>query len=155
MRYIYGITIEKKMFGGQNAGQRNGFMEIVEEEEKLGAVGKTQHLKFSRKDTIVNDLKNSTVQGIISFLLSLAAVGLDIGAVYNAYTHAGKAGVFTGILMISAFLIAIVGVILAIRGLKNRKKIRHYMEWRGIVICGVVWIVTIALYIRGVQLYFN
>ena len=129
-------------------------MGIAEEEERFGAVGKTQHLKFSRKDTIINDLKNSTIEGLISLLLSFLSLVIAGAAVYAAYVRAGNAGYLVGVLMIASLIIAIAGIIFGILGFKNRRKIRHYMERRGLILGIVMVLLLIGLYVWGTQLYF-
>ncbi len=128
-------------------------MDIIEEEERLGSVGKTQRIKISRRDTMVNDLKNSTAQGILSFIVSLVALGAAGTAVYLSYRAAGHADYPVGILMIAALLISVVSIVLGVSGLKNRKKIRHYMEVRGIIVSVLLILALIGLYVWGLLLY--
>lgn len=128
-------------------------MDIIEEEERLGSVGKMQRIKISRRDTMVNDLKNSTAQGILSFILSLAALATAGVSVYLSYRAAGRADYLVGILMIAALLISVLSIVLGVLGLKNRKKIRHYMEVRGIVISVILILALIGLYVWGLLLY--
>ena len=115
-------------------------MDIIVEEERLGSVGKTQRIKISRRDTMVNDLKNSTVQGILSFIVSLAALAAAGVSVFLSYRAAGRADY-------------IVGIVLGSMGLKNRKKIRHYMEVRGIVVSVILILALIGLYVWGLLMY--
>ena len=128
-------------------------MDIIVEEERLGSVGKTQRIKISRRDTMVNDLKNSTVQGILSFIVSLAALAAAGVSVFLSYRAAGRAGYIVGILMIAALLLAVFSIVLGTMGLKNRKKIRHYMEVRGIVVSVILILALIGLYVWGLLMY--
>ena len=128
-------------------------MDIIVEEERLGSVGKTQRIKISRRDTMVNDLKNSTVQGILSFIVSLAALAAAGVSVFLSYRAAGRADYIVGILMIVALLLAVFSIVLGTMGLKNRKKIRHYMEVRGIVVSVILILALIGLYVWGLLMY--
>ncbi|MBR6321525.1 MAG: hypothetical protein IKR59_01535 [Lachnospiraceae bacterium] len=128
-------------------------MEIIEEEQPLGSVGRTQRITISRRDTLVNDLKNSTVQGLISFLVSIIGAVTILAGFYLSFRASGQGSVLVGLLMIAAFVLSVSAVVIGIFGLRNRKKIRHYMEKRGIVI-GIICIAgLITLYVRGILIY--
>ena len=128
-------------------------MEIIEEQQELGSVGRTQRIIISRRDTLVNDLKNSTVQGLVSFLLSIGSLALILTGVYLSFRAGGNGGVLLGLLMIAALLFALLSIIMGILGFRNRKKIRHYMERRGIIISIICIGSLIALYVRGILIY--
>lgn len=102
---------------------------------------------------MVNDLKNSTVQGILSFIVSLAALAAAGVSVFLSYRAAGRADYIVGILMIAALLLAVFSIVLGTMGLKNRKKIRHYMEVRGIVVSVILILALIGLYVWGLLMY--
>ena len=127
-------------------------MEMIEEEERLGSVGKTQHIRFSRRDTIANDFRNSTIEGLVSILLSFFALVLVFLAVYESYKSAGNAGYLSGAACFTAVVFAILGIIFGIKGLRNRKKIRHYMEGRGIVLGILVILAAAAIFLYGLKL---
>ena len=124
-------------------------MDIVEEEKSYGHVGKTRHITISRRDTMVNDFKNSTIQGLVSLLFSLSALFVTVFGIYRSYRLAGEGGYELGLLMIGALILAVVSLIFGILGLRNHRKIRHYMEKRGIVISLIVIAGLIALFITG------
>ena len=128
-------------------------MEIIEEQQELGSVGRTQRIIISRRDTLVNDLKNSTVQGLVSFLLSIGSLALILTGFYLSFRAGGNGGILLGLLMIAALLFALLSIIMGILGLRNRKKIRHYMERRGIIISIICIGSLIALYVRGILIY--
>ncbi|MBR6405984.1 MAG: hypothetical protein IKS18_07335 [Lachnospiraceae bacterium] len=128
-------------------------MEIIEEQQELGSVGRTQRIIISRRDTLVNDLKNSTVQGLVSFLLSIGSLALILTGFYLSFRAGGNGGVLLGLLMIAALLFALLSIIMGILGFRNRKKIRHYMERRGIIISIICIGSLIALYVRGILIY--
>lgn len=122
---------------------------IVEKNESLGAVGKMQHISVSRKDTIINDFKNSTIQGVFSLALSflgLVMLGLSI---LRSYREGGHSEYTIGLVLIGILAIEIFSLIIGIKGLKNRKKIRHYMEKRGIAIACIVILILIGLFVWG------
>ena len=81
-------------------------MDIIEEEKQYGHVGKMRHIRISRKDTLVNDFKNSTIQGLVSLLLSLGAFLLMFFGIYRSYRMSGEGGYDVGLLMIGALLVA-------------------------------------------------
>ena len=124
-------------------------MDIIEEEKQYGHVGKTRHIRISRRDTLVNDFKNSTIQGLISLLLSVASMLLLFFGIYRSYRFKGAGGYEVGLMMIGALLVAVISVLFGVLGLRNRKKIRHYMEKRGILISIIVMLCLIALFIAG------
>ncbi|MBQ6551337.1 MAG: hypothetical protein IJL78_08015 [Lachnospiraceae bacterium] len=124
-------------------------MDIIEEEKSYGHIGKTRHITISRRDTLINDFKNSTVQGLVSLLLSLGALFMVFFGIYRSYRMEGAGGYELGILMILALLFAVLSLLFGVLGLRNRKKIRHYMEKRGIVISIIVILGLIALFITG------
>ena len=128
-------------------------MEIIEEQQELGSVGRTQRITISRRDTLINDLKNSTVPGLISFLLSITSAAAILLGFYFSFRAAGNAGVYLGLLMIGALLLSVLSIVMGAIGLRNRKKIRHYMERRGIIISIICIGSLIALYVRGILIY--
>ena len=130
-------------------------MEIIERDEQLKNPGEAGRFRISRRDTVLNDLKNSTPEGILSFLLSLLSLAPVIGGIYLSYAAEGKGGYLLGVMMLSGLLIAIGALILGILGFRNRKKIRHYMEKRGIILSVIVIGGLIALYIWGIRIYLN
>lgn len=130
-------------------------MDLPDEREKdfSEIQPKTKHITISRKDTMLNDLKNSTVEGILSFIFSLISIGVTALGIYSGYVSSGKAGYAVGIFPIIALLMAAESIVLGIFGLKNRKKIRHYMERRGIILSSILILLLIALYIWGLKIY--
>ena len=127
----------------------------IEEEEPLGSVGKTRHLTISRRDTIVNDLKNSTASGLVSFMLSVFALILLALCIFDSYRNAGMSGILVGVILFAAFIAAVLAIIFGILGYRNKTKIRHYMEGRGIVLGAVALAGLIALYIIGAISFFG
>jgi len=128
-------------------------MEITEQENGQGSVGKSRHLSISRRDTLVNDLKNSTAEGMVSLGAACASLVITVLAIWFSFKKAGDAGYEVGILAIGAFLMAAMAVIFGVQGKRNRNKIRHAMEKRGIIMGLCVLAVLIALFVRGVILY--
>ena len=122
---------------------------IVEKNESLGAVGKMQHISVSRKDTIINDFKNSTIHGLISFVLSFSGLVMLGLSIYKSYRDGGRSEFTIGLFLIGILALEVISLILGIKGLKNRKKIRHYMEKRGIVIACIVILILIGLFVWG------
>ncbi|MBQ6680138.1 MAG: hypothetical protein IJM76_09000 [Lachnospiraceae bacterium] len=129
--------------------------DILEEEEPLGSIGKTRHFTISRRDTIINDLKNSTAAGLVSFMLSVFSLILLVICIYDSYRNAGKSGMVIGIILFGAFVSSILAIIFGCLGYRNRGKIRHYMEGRGIVLGIIVLAALIALFVIGARSYFG
>ena len=111
-----------------------------------------EHFSVSRRDTLVNDLKNSTGFGILSFAAALFALILLGVSVYLSYQSSGNGGFLLGILAIGAGLLSILAVVFGILGLRNHTKTRHYVEKRGIVLGTVVLILLTVIFIRGLRL---
>ena len=112
----------------------------------------TAHILISRRDSVSNDLKNSTWQGILSFGLSLAGCVILFLTIYYSYRSEGQAGYEAGFFLLIDLLIAVISIVLGRAGNKNRKKIRHYMEKRGIVIGCLLIVILLILFIRGIPL---
>ena len=129
-------------------------MEFIEDEEPLGSIGKTRHFTISRRDTIVNDLKNSTASGLVSFMLSVFSLILLVICVYDSYRNAGKSGVIIGIILFLAFVASILAIVFGILGYRNHSKIRHYMEGRGILLGGIVLTALTVLFVIGARSFF-
>ncbi|MBO7364887.1 MAG: hypothetical protein J6Z23_08290 [Lachnospiraceae bacterium] len=123
--------------------------DLREEAEQFGHVGEISHMTVSRRDTILNDIRSSTVQGIVSLTLSFAALACLLVGIYLSYRQEGQAGIRLAGLMVAALVLAVASVITGVYGLKNRQKIRHYMERRGIVISAVVIAALAGIYIIG------
>jgi len=128
-------------------------MEVTEQENGSGAVGKTRHLSISRKDTLVNDMKNSTPEGFVSMGCAVIALALIGVAVLYSYRSEGNAGYEIGIMALGAFLMGILAVLFGSLGKKNRDKIRHELEKRGIILGILICLALIALFVRGVIIY--
>ena len=110
---------------------------------------KTEHFRISRRDTLVNDLKNSTVEGLGSLGLSVVALILLIASILISYTQACRSGVLLGLIPLFAFLLSAAAVIFAGFGFRRKDKVRHYMEKRGLIIALVSIAGLLYLYIRG------
>lgn len=128
-------------------------MEIIEEEQQFGSVGKTRHMKISRRDTAINDLKNSTIQGMLSLAFVTISFFMTLACIFISYKNAGSAGYLIGFLMVQALGFSILGVIVGFFGLRNRKKIRHYMEKRGIIIGFILITIYLLLFVRGIFIF--
>jgi len=128
-------------------------MEVTEQKNGKGAIGKIRHITISRRDTMVNDLKNSTIEGCFSAAAGVIALIVLALAVRFSYRAGGEAGYEVGILAFLAFLMAILAVLFGIRGTRNGNKLRHQMEKRGILLGALIMGAVIALFIRGVILY--
>ncbi|MBQ1377149.1 MAG: hypothetical protein IIY77_04180, partial [Lachnospiraceae bacterium] len=83
------------------------------------------------------------------FVLSVGALFLLIYAVYDSYRQGGEAGIEIGILPLISLVVAVISLILASAGRKNRKKIRHYMENRGTVVSIIVIVLVAAVFTAG------
>ena len=119
-------------------------------DEKTGRpVSYTRHITISRRDTFLNDLKNSTAQGILAFLLSLLAIPCLFYAIYVSYANGGQADYSIGIFAVLILCICIVSIVVAAAGLKNRKKIRHDLERRAIILDIILILLLITVYVYG------
>ncbi len=116
-------------------------------------ISRPKHLRFSRRDTALNDLKNSTPEGIISFALSVISLLILVFAIYFSFRYNGNGDFRLGVLALISFLMSVMAVILSAVGFRNRKKIRHYMEKRAIVISLIVIIALVIIFINGLKIY--
>lgn len=111
------------------------------------------HITISRKDTILNDLKNGTVQGIVSVSLILVAILLFWIAILYSYNKKGEAGYLVGVVMVISLVLSLASIIFGLVGLKNRTKIRHYLERRGILFSLIHIGLLVAVYVRGLLIF--
>lgn len=109
---------------------------------------------ISRKDTLLNDFKNSTTEGLVSLIFSVVSLILIFLGVYLSYRKEGKGGYYLGILMVVSLLCAIVAIILAGKGFRMKERNRHYMEKRGLILAIIDILLLVALFVRGILVYF-
>ncbi len=121
----------------------------VLDEQTGRPVSYKKHIRISRRDTFVNDLKNSTAQGILAFVLSLLTIPFLLYDIYVSYSYGGNAGYAVGIIPVLILAISVASIIIAGAGLKNRNKIRHDLERRAIVISAVIISLLLGLYVYG------
>ena len=121
----------------------------IRDEQTGRPVSYRRHITISRRDTFFNDLKNSTAQGIIAFMISLTVIPCLLYDVYVSYTFGGKADYSVGLFAVLILILCIVSIVIAAFGLKNKKKIRHDLERRAIVIDVIVILLLIAIYVYG------
>lgn len=130
--------------------------ERIKEEEQEQPYGKlagaTTHFKISRRDTLVNDFKNSTIEGALSFGFSLVSALILLAGIFFSYRRGGEAGYIVGLVMIISGLFAGTSVVLSSIGFRRKDKVRHYMEKRGLVISIIVIALLTALFARGLYL---
>ena len=136
------------------ASDRDNYSEL--EHESLGeepvvfnALRKTEHFKISRRDTLVNDLKNSTKEGLLSFGISLVALLIVVASVLISYYQKGSSRAIIGLLPLFAFILSIGALIFAVLGFRRKDKVRHYMEKRGLLISLITIVILIVIFIRG------
>ena len=122
---------------------------LGEEPVVMNALRKTEHFKISRRDTLVNDLKNSTTEGLISFGLSLVSLFIVIASIIVSYRQQGNSRALIGLMPLFSLIISIGALIFAILGFRRKDKVRHYMEKRGLVISLITISILIAVFIRG------
>jgi len=128
-------------------------MEVTEQENGRGSVGRSRHLTISRRDTLKNDLKNSTPEGCLSLASAVISVLITGLALYYSYRKGGNAGYEVGILCFGGLLMAVMAVLFGFLGKRNRNKIRHEMEKRGIAFGILIILLLIALFVRGAILF--
>jgi len=129
------------------------------EERTVGGQGisksgaKYLHITISKRDTFLSDIKNGTVQGIISMSLAIINIIIDIVAIFISYANKGAANPYIGILPFVTLIFAIASIIFALVGLKNKFKIRHYLEHRGIIFSIIQILFLIFVYVRGLFIF--
>lgn len=123
------------------------------EKQELSNFKRPKRIVISKRDTIANDIKNGTVQGLIALIFSVLSVILFLVSIYVSYRLQGEADFGIGIVMFMTLVAAITSVILAFSGLKNKEKSRHYMERRALIIAFVAIACLTAVFIRGVILF--
>lgn len=127
--------------------------EEQEEKKELKNLKKPKKIVISKRDTLVNDIKNGTAEGILSLVFAVLGVLLFLFGIYHSFRAAGNAGYEIGIIMLMTLISAGASVALAVIGFRNREKTRHYMETRGLVISLVLIGVLIVVFVRGAILY--
>ena len=115
----------------------------------MNALRKTEHFKISRRDTLVNDLKNSTKEGLLSFGISLVSLLIVAASILISYYENGASRAIIGLLPLFSFILSIGALIFAAFGFRRKDKVRHYMEKRGLIISLLTIAILIAIFIRG------
>lgn len=97
-------------------------------------------IKFSDKSHATNGVV-STILGVISLILMLALVIIS-------YIKKGEAGIYLGSIGLTAFVIAIVGLIRGIKSFGERE--RYYLFSKiGSIINAIILVLWIAIYVIG------
>jgi len=122
---------------------------LGEEPVVMNALRKTEHFKISRRDTLVNDLKNSTKEGLLSFGISLVSLLIVAASILISYYEKGASRAIIGLLPLFSFILSIGALIFAAFGFRRKDKVRHYMEKRGLIISLLTIAILIAIFIRG------
>ena len=122
---------------------------LGEEPVVMNALRKTEHFKISRRDTLVNDLKNSTKEGLLSFGISLVSLLIVAASILISYYENGASRAIIGLLPLFSFILSIGALIFAAFGFRRKDKVRHYMEKRGLIISLLTIAILIAIFIRG------
>ena len=121
----------------------------VLDEETGRPVSYTKHITISRRDTFLNDLKNSTGEGIVAFILSLFLIPCLFYDIYLSYSCGGNGDYLIGIIAVAVFAGCIISIVIAALGLKNRNKIRHDLERKAIALDIILILLLTAVYVYG------
>ena len=128
----------------------------IKEKDALGHVGgKARHFRISRRDSFVNDVKNGTAEGVFSEFSAVVSFIILVVTVYLSFVAMGNASFEAGVAVIVSFVFAVLGLVFAIAGFKNHKKIRHYAEKRGLIASLVLMAGIIALFVLGLVKVLN
>lgn len=131
----------------------------MEQEQKrkpiLGNLRAPKRITVSRRDTLINALRSSTVPGMIAQLTSVMAFIIVLIGIFVSYKMAGQGGYAIGILMVGALVLSVLSIILALLGLKQKHKSRHQMERRALVLSVVVITFLAVVFIRGIVLFLS
>ncbi len=100
-----------------------------------------RHYKFSDKTT--------PIQGILSFVLGIAALITGLAGSIYSYTQAGNAGLWVGAAGFIAMLTSIFGLILGLTCFRKRE-IHYFFPVTGSILCGIFAFAYLILYLMGV-----
>jgi|GEM_PF-2131950 len=128
----------------------------VEEKKEYGSLGgHAQHIRISRRDSLMNDLRNGTAQGVFSCVLAFFAGALLIAAIIQSYFAAGASGYEVGVELVFAVAFDLVGFGFSVAGFRDKDKIRHYAEKRGHIACIVIFFLLAAVFVYGLITWLN
>ena len=93
--------------------------------------------------------KKDPADGIVSTIMGIISLVLLIAAVYSSYYMRGNAGIYAGVMGISGILFAFVGFIIGVKSLSG-KNIRCKYPKIGSIMCGIVFVVWLWVVLGGV-----
>ena len=93
-----------------------------------------------KKDPV--DGKVSSVMGILSLILLVAAI-------YSSYYMRGDAGMYAGAMGLSGILFAFVGFLIGVKSFSG-KNIRYKYPKMGSILCGILFVVWLGVIIGGI-----
>lgn len=101
-----------------------------------------------RKKSIKFTDKSHATNGVVSTILGAISLFLMLALVIISYVQKGDAGIYLGSIGLTAFVIAIVGLIRGIRSFGERE--RYYLFSKiGSIINAVILVLWIAVYVIG------
>ena len=93
--------------------------------------------------------KKNSVNGIISTIMGVISIVLLLAAVYSSYYMRGHAGIYAGAMGLSGILFSCAGFILGIVSFKE-KNIKYKYPKIGSIMCGIVFAVWLTILLTGV-----
>lgn len=103
---------------------------------------------MARKMMYSFEEKKNPTDGIVSSIMGLISLILLIAAIYSSYYMRGNAGIYAGALGISGILFAFVGFIIGVKSFA-RKNIKYKYPKIGSILCGVVFVVWLGVILGG------
>lgn len=91
--------------------------------------------------------KNST-NGIVSTIMGVVSLVLLVAAVYSSYYMRGEAGLYAGAMGLSGILFSFSGFIVGIISF-SEKNIKYKYPKIGSLLCGIIFVIWLALFLGG------
>lgn len=101
-----------------------------------------------RKKSIKFTDKSHAVNGVVSTILAGISIVLMLALVIFSYINKGNAGVYIGSIGLTAFMIAVVGLVRGIKSFQERE--RYYLFSKiGSIVNAIIITFWVAIYVIG------
>ncbi len=108
-----------------------------------------ENIPVRERDNIDFSVKKVTFWGILSCVMIWLEVTSFTTSVVISYKENGDAGPLLGIAGVLIVIFSIAGANFAYLGLKKKGRIYHTLDWIGLVVNLIVFILMAALYVFG------
>lgn len=108
-----------------------------------------ENIPVSERDNIDFSVKKVTLWGILSCVMIWLELTTFTTSIVISYKENGEAGPLLGIAGVLIVIFSIAGANFGYLGLKKKGRIRHVIDWIGLVANLIVFVLIAALYVFG------